>query len=211
LRRAAQCDNAHPAGQANALKKHCLGVRIQRPDLAAAIPAPKRCTLSNFGVDFREGKPTAHCLPTGVTTSAGRGKFVQTPVLLVILAEFPGDTRQVFLDGRPHPNQMEPTWIGHSIGQWEGDTLVVDTAGFNDKSWLGLISNPYPHTEMLHVVERYRRPDLGHLELEMTVEDPGALKKPWIVKRTAILDPTDEIMENICSENEKDSKHQPGK
>jgi hypothetical protein len=174
------------------------------------LPWTEAVVKERIANDLRD-MPTAHYLPTGVTTSAGRGKFVQTPVLLVILAEFPGDTRQVFLDGRPHPNQMEPTWIGHSIGQWEGDTLVVDTAGFNDKSWLGLISNPYPHTEMLHVVERYRRPDLSHLELEMTVEDPGALKKPWIVKRTAILDPTDEIMENICSENEKDSKHQPGK
>jgi hypothetical protein len=83
--------------------------------------------------------------------------------------------------------------------------------GFNDKSWLGIIVNPYPHTEMMHVVERYGRPDLGHLELEMTVDDPGMLKKPWVVKRAANLDSADEIMENICSENEKDLKHLPDK
>ena len=98
---------------------------------------------------------------------------------------------------------MEPTWLGHSIGRGEGDTLDVDTVGFNGKSWLTNIRNPYPHTERMQVVERYRRPDLSHLELEMTVEDPGAFKKPWIVRRTANLDPTDEIMENICNENER--------
>jgi hypothetical protein len=155
--------------------------------------------------------PTARCLPNGVTAQAGRGKFVHTPNLLVILLDFPGDTRQVFLDGRAHPKELEPTWLGHSIGRWEGDTLVVDTVGFNDKSWLSMLRNPYPHTEMLHVVERYRRPDLGHLELEMTVEDPGAFKKPWVVKRGANLDPTDEVMEYICNENEKDLKHLPDK
>jgi hypothetical protein len=156
--------------------------------------------------DLRD-MPTARCLPNGVTAQAGRGKFVQTPTLLVMLVEFPGDTRQVFLDGRSHPSGLEPTWLGNSIGRWEGDTLVVDTVGFNDKSWLTMIRSPYPHTEMMHVVERYRRPDLGHLELEMTVEDPGAFKKPWVVKRAANLDPTDEIMENICVENEKDLRH----
>ena len=160
--------------------------------------------------DLRD-MPTARCLPNGVTQQAGRGKFVQTSNLLVILEEFPGDTRQVFLDGRAHPQELDPTWLGHSIGRWEGDLLVVDTVGFNDKSWLTMIRNPYPHTEMMHVIERYRRPDLGHLELEMTVEDPGAFRKPWIVKRTANLDPTDEIRENICSENEKDLKHLPDK
>ena len=174
------------------------------------MPWAEAVVKERIANDLRD-MPTAHCLPNGVTATAGRGKFVQTPTLLVILSEFPGDTRQVFLDGRAHPKELEPTWLGHSIGRWEGDTLVVDTVGFNDKSWLGIIVNPYPHTEMMHVVERYRRPDLGHLELEMTVEDPGALQKPWVVKRAANLDPTDEIMENICNENEKDLKHLPDK
>jgi hypothetical protein len=174
------------------------------------LPWAEAVVKERIANDFRD-IPTARCLPPGVTQSAGQGKFVQTPTLLVILAEFPGNTRQVFLDGRAHPKELEPTWLGHSIGRWEGDTLVVDTIGFNDKSWLGMLVNPYPHTEMMHVVERYRRPNLGHLELEMTVEDPGAFKKPWVVKRTANLDPTDEIRENICSENEKDLKHLPVK
>ena len=156
--------------------------------------------------DLRD-TPTARCLPLGVTLLAGQGKFVQTPALLVTLFDGP-TTRQVFLDGRAHPRELEPTWFGHSIGRWEGDTLVVDTVGFNDKSWLGVA---YPHTERMHVVERFRRPDLGHLELEMTVEDPGAFKKPWVVKRAANLDPADEVMEFVCNENEKDLKHLPDK
>jgi hypothetical protein len=170
------------------------------------LPWAEAVVKERIANDLRD-MPTARCLPSGVTQTAGQGKFVQTPILLVILSEFPGNTRQIFLDGRMHPNKLEPTWLGHSIGRWEGDALVVDTVGFNDKSWLGVILNPYPHTEMLHVVERYRRPDLAHLELEMTVQDPGAFKKPWVVRRTATLDPTNEIMEYICNENEKDLKH----
>jgi hypothetical protein len=174
------------------------------------LPWAEAVVKERIANDLRD-MPTARCLPNGVAAQAGRGKFVQTPNLLVILEEFPGDTRQVFLDGRAHPKDFDPAWLGHSIGHWEGDTLVVDTVGFNDKSWLSMIRNPYPHTEMMHVVEHYRRPDLGHLELEMTVEDPGAFKKPWIVKRAANLDPTNEVMEYICNENEKDLKHLPDK
>jgi len=174
------------------------------------LPWAEAVVKERIANDLRD-MPTSRCLPNGVAAQAGRGKFVQTPTLLVMLLEFPGDTRQVFLDGRTHPKELEPTWLGHSIGRWDGDTLVVDTVGFNDKSWLTMIRNPYPHTEMMHVIERYRRPDLGHLELEMTVEDPAAFKKPWVVKRTANLDPTDEIRENICTENEKDLKHLPDK
>ena len=172
------------------------------------LPWAEAVVKERIANDLRD-MPTSHCLPVGVTSQAGQGKFVQTPILLVILGD--GYTRQVFLDGRAHPEDPNPTWFGHSIGRWDGDTLVVDTTGFNDKTWLGDRVNPYPHTEMMHVVERYRRPDLGHLELEMTVEDPGAFKKPWVVNRTANLDPTDEVMENICNENEKDLKHLPDK
>jgi hypothetical protein len=117
--------------------------------------------------------------------------------------------RQIFLDGRSHPSDPNPTWLGHSVGRWEGDTLVVDSIGFNDKTWLDL--NGHPHTEMLHLVEWYRRPDLGHLELELRVEDSGALKKPWIIKRTYNLDPKEDIMEAVCMENEKDAQHLFGK
>ncbi|HEV2199264.1 MAG TPA: carboxypeptidase-like regulatory domain-containing protein [Bryobacteraceae bacterium] len=155
--------------------------------------------------------PSAHCLPGGIVAAVTNGtpqRIVQTPGLLVMFAE--GQIpRQIFLDGRSHPGDPNPTWLGHSVGRWEGDTLVVDSIGFNDKTWLDL--NGHPHTENLHLMESYRRPDLGHLELEMKVEDSEALKKPWIVKRTYNLDPKEDIMEAVCLENEKDAPHLFGK
>jgi hypothetical protein len=152
--------------------------------------------------------PSAYCLPTGVTYAvvfAIAQRVVQSPALLVMFSEAPQPPRQIFLDGRSHPSDPIPTWLGHSVGRWEGDTLVVDSTGFNDRSWLDL--NGHPHTEQLHVVERYRRPDLGHMELEMTVQDPGALKAPWIMKRTYLLNPKDDVLETVCAENEKDQQH----
>jgi len=156
--------------------------------------------------DLRD-MPSARCLPFGIVAMVTNGipqRVVHTPGLLVILSE--GQLpRQIFLGGRSHPSDPNPTWLGHSVGRWEGDTLVVDSIGFNDKTWLDL--NGHPHTERLHVVERYRRPELGHLELELTVEDSGALKKPWIIKRTYTLDPNDDVMEAVCMENERDAQH----
>ena len=186
------------------------GDPFARVEQAQLLPSAEAVVKERIANDFRD-LPEARCLPQGPLQIAARGKFVQTPALLVILAEFPGTTRQVFLDGRDHPKDLNPTWLGHSIGRWEGDTLVIDTAGFNDKSWLAEVRYPYPHTEMLHVVEHYRRPDLGRLELEMTMEDPGTFKKPWLIKRISDLDPTNEVMEYICNENEQDLKHLPDK
>ena len=151
--------------------------------------------------------PSARCLPNGIVWTVTNGmaqRAVQTAGLLVMFSE--GQLpRQIFLDGRSHPIDPNPTWLGHSVGHWEGDTLVVDTLGFNDRTWLDL--NGHPHTEMMRLVERYRRPDLGHLELELTVEDPGALKKPWVIKRAYTLDPKDDVIESVCLENEKDAQH----
>jgi hypothetical protein len=154
--------------------------------------------------------PGAHCLPRGLTNAGALFpyKLVQTPTLLVMI--FEDDTpshRQVFLDGRGHPKDPNPNWMGHSIGHWEGDVLVVDTVGFNDLSWLDTIG--HPHTEMLHITERLHRVDLGHLEIELTVEDPGAYLKPWVIKRVADFDANDEIGEYVCID--RDAPHMVGK
>ncbi len=151
--------------------------------------------------------PGSLCLPNGNVLAVNNGvaqRIVQIQGLLVMYSE--GQLpRQIFLDGRSHPSDPNPTWRGHSVGRWDGDTLVADTVGFNDRPWLDW--SGHPQTEMLHVVERFRRPDLGHLELEMRVEDSGALKAPWTIKRTYILDPKEDILENVCTENEKDAQH----
>ena len=106
--------------------------------------------------------------------------------------------RQVFMDGRKHPEELDPTWYGHSIGWWEGDTLVIDTVGFNDKAWYD--GRGTPHTERLHTVERITRLDLGRLEIKVTIDDPGAYSKPFVVTLNARTTIGDEVKEYICQE-----------
>jgi hypothetical protein len=151
------------------------------------------------------GNPGESCLPGDILlVNAFIYKVVQTSAEMVVLWEgnVPGVT-QIFLDGRSHPKEPLPSWMGHSVGHWEGDTLVVDTTGFNDLSWIRI----YPHTEMLHVVQRYRRPDLGHIEKEVIIEDPGAYAKPFRMHTTWDLAPSEEVQEYICNESEKDVPH----
>jgi len=150
--------------------------------------------------------PSSHCLPLGVVMSTFLFpyEFVQTPKLLVMMyeGEYP---RQIFLDGRAHPQDVNPSWLGHSVGRWEQDTLVIDTVGFNGKAWLSFAG--HPASEKLHIIERYRRPDLGHLQYEITIDDPGAYVKPWTIRKTAELSRDDTLMEYICNENERDLGH----
>lgn len=140
--------------------------------------------------------PSGFCLPGDpILKDPFLYKIVQTPSLIVILWEgnLPGVT-QVFMDGRGHPANHDPSWMGHSIGRWDGDTLVIDTVGFHDRSWLGI----YPHTEALHVVQRIRRVDAGHIEKDFMIEDPGAFTKPWTWHVVWDLTPGEEILELVC-------------
>jgi hypothetical protein len=156
--------------------------------------------------DHGKDIPSGRCLPLGVimSTFVFPYQLVQTPKVLVMLYE--GESpRQVYMDGRGHPKDPNPTWLGHSIGRWEGDTLVVDTVGFNGKVWVGFPG--LPSSEMLHITERYTRPDMGHLAVEITVDDPGAYVKPWKVKKASALAQDYELMEFICTEGERDLQH----
>jgi hypothetical protein len=145
--------------------------------------------------------PAERCLPTGVPRIPPTPyKVVQTPPIVVIL--FEGNIhsfRQIFVDGRNHRLDVQPTWYGDSVGNWEGDTLVADTVGFNDQTWLD--SDGKPHSEALHVIERFRRPDAGHLEIQYTIEDAKALTKPYAFTRISPLAVKREIREYICNEN----------
>jgi hypothetical protein len=155
--------------------------------------------------------PQARCLPFTVTPfNLLLNRVVQSRDFLVTIIEYdiPG-YRQIYLDGRGHPKDLELSWTGHSVGTWEGDTLVIDTIGFNDKTWIG---EAVPHTDKLRVTTRLRRPDLGRLEIETTFDDPGAFKKPYKTKGIATLaSTTDEIPEFICNENNQDVEHLIGK
>jgi len=186
---------------------------IHRPLGDPPDPLPWAAALSKQRRDnMNISSPGAHCLPTGLASSGVLRPFrlVQTRDLLVIIEETNDPARQIYLDGRSHPPDPNPSFMGHSVGHWEDDTLVVDTVGFSDRGWIAFGS--YPQTEMLHVIERYRRPDLGHLEREITFDDPSAFKKPWTIKRVSSLAPQGtELLEYICAENNRDVEHLVGK
>ena len=153
--------------------------------------------------------PELHCLPTGVPRMAPYPwRMVQTIDEKYVFILFEGNIhsyRQIFTDGREHPSDPDPTWYGHSIGRWEGDTLVVDTVGYNDKFWFG--SAGWPHTTQLHTIERFTRTDLNTLQWDITIIDPGAYAKPFTVQTRARLERDWELMEYICNENNTNIGH----
>ena len=155
--------------------------------------------------------PTSHCLPAGVPMGdllPVPRRFIQLPDLLVILYEGINPQRLIYLDGRKHVLE-NPAWLGYSVGKWEGDTLVVDTRGFNDRSWLDAFG--HPRTEAMHIVERFTRRDFGHMDVEMTFDDSGAYTKPFSIKFSQTLAPDTDVIESVCNENEKDRQHLDGK
>ena len=146
--------------------------------------------------------PHGLCLPDTFLRAYGLPhivKFVQTPRLLIALEEYNADYRQIFLDGRALPGDLNPAWNGYSVGRWDGDTLVVDSAGFRDDLWLDFRGSPL--TSAGKVRERMTRPDFGHLNIEVTVDDPKAYTRPWTVtlRQQIIAD----IIDEVCLENEK--------
>jgi len=154
------------------------------------------------------GEPITQCLPIGIVERHTHGsyrKVVQTPGLLVILNEYNKSFRQIFTDGRPLPEDMQPNFDGYSIGKWEGDTLVVTTKGFRDDIWLDASGDPL--TEAGTITERFHRINFGQLEIELTVDDPKAYTKPWTVKLHQILRADTDLIDYICLENERDRPH----
>jgi len=156
--------------------------------------------------------PEVNCLPMGVPRTAATvfpWKIVQTPGFIVIVHEAQNLWRQIFLDGRELMPDAIPTWMGYSTGKWEGDTLVVDTTGFNGKAWLDQLGRP--STDALHVVERYRRKDFGHMDIEITIDDLKAYTQPWTVTLPAHFLPDTELMEYVCNENNQYRENLPSK
>ena len=170
------------------------------------LPAAEALHKQRMARDLVD-RPSAHCLPHGIPDWMLIGiplKIVQNPGLTLILHEQFTRYRQIFTDGRPLPPPVGPAWLGYSVGKWDGDWFQVDTRGFNDKSWLD--DSGRPHTEALHTIERFRRSDFGHMDVEITIDDPQAYTKPWSFPlRFQFLADTD-MIEDIC-ENEKDAIH----
>jgi hypothetical protein len=180
---------------------------LKKGDVLPLQPWAEKATKERMS----NADPEARCLPAGVPRMAPYPwKIVQQPKLMVFLFEGNIHTyRQIFLDGRGHPDDPDPTWYGHSIAKWEGDTLVVDSIGFNDKFWFDFAA--HPHTEKLHITERYRRPDYSHLDYEVVIDDPGAYTKPFTMYGHSPLVEDSEIIEYICNENNQDVGHIVGK
>jgi hypothetical protein len=148
--------------------------------------------------------PVARCQPMGEPAQPEAPlpyKIVQTPSLILVLYEENSIHRQIFLDGRKMAADAEPRWNGYSTGRWEGDTLVVETAGFNDRTWLDRTG--HPHSDAMRVTERFRRRDAGHLEVDVTITDPKAYRTPITYTRRATVIPDEDLLEYFCTENEK--------
>ena len=170
------------------------------PEKPDAQPWAQELLDERVANEFRY-HPHNYCLPADAPIGGGTApfmaKFVQKDDLMLILFEdYPG-FRQVFLDGREHPEWPNPSWMGHSIGYWDDDVLVVDTIGFNDRGWM----NGYPRSEELHMVERYERTDYGRMEWTMTVEDPRVFNAPWSESMMLDLAPQEELIEFVCENN----------
>jgi|RhiMethySRZTD1v2_1073278.scaffolds.fasta_scaffold35297_5 hypothetical protein len=160
--------------------------------------------LKQYDENLQRDDPGVHCLPEGPRFNhfvAFPKKVVQTPGLIVVLAE-DLSYRQIFLDGRPLPKDPSPSFMGYSVGRWDGDTLVVESVGFKERTWLDWAG--HPHTENLRVTERWRRADFGRLEIAETFTDREIYSRPMNVKVTGTLVPDTDLLEYVCAENEKD-------
>jgi hypothetical protein len=156
--------------------------------------------------------PGVFCLPSGIPEKDNIPdglKLVQTEDVVLLLYESRTIYRQIFTDGRPFPKDPTPTWMGYSVGHWEKDTLVVETRFQNGKTWLDM--RGLPGTEALRVIERFSRPKIGHMDIEVTIDDPEAYTKPWTVKLAWRLIPDTDLIESICEENNRDLPHMVGK
>ena len=169
---------------------------------AAALAAERKASGSVYD-------PNGLCLPPSgprLMTTPYPMEILQMPKQKRIVMIYEGGAhiwRNIYMDGRPHPQAetLTPTWLGHSVGHWEGETLVIDVVGFNEGSWIDMSGKP--HTSKLHLVERFTRTDLYTLHYEATIEDPGAYTAPWKLAFDVTWDPEGEIQEYICQENNR--------
>jgi hypothetical protein len=194
---------------------HCNDTQISREfiNIAATLQGkppyqPWAAELVKKRSGDQGSDPNVHCFPRGslrILTDDYYKRFFQTPDRMIILTERNMQYRQIMTDGRPFPKDPNPTWNGYSVGKWEGDTLVVTTTGFRDDIWLDASGNPL--TSAGKTIEKFRRPNYGSLEVEMTIDDPKAYTKPWTVtiKQPLILD--SELIDYFCLENERDFVH----
>src|SRR5712691_8606274 len=161
--------------------------------------------------DFRRDDPVTNCLPGGPSEMLNEMyQIIQSPTVVALLYESgTGRYRQIYMDGRKLPKDPNPTWLGYSVGHWESDTLVVETAGFNDRTWLDRAG--HPHSGNLRVTERFRRVDFGHMQFQITFDDPETLTKPLSISLAVNYAPDTDMLENVCNEANRDTVHMVSK
>ncbi len=180
-------------------------------NIAAKLP-PNSVPFTPWGEELYKQRranesrddPTANCIVGGVPRSdlvPYPFKILQVPGMVVVLYEAVHSYRQIFTDGRALPENPNPAWFGYSIGRWDGDAFVVETTGFNDNVWLDNWGKPA--TSALRVTERFRRRDFGHMDIEITINDPKAYTRPWSVTLPLVYVPDTELLEYVCNENNK--------
>jgi hypothetical protein len=160
--------------------------------------------------DFRRDDPVTNCLPGGPSETLNTMyRIIQSPTVSALLYESgTGRYRQIYMDGRKLPKDPNPTWLGYSVGHWEGDTLMVESAGFNDRTWLDRAG--HPHSENLRVTERFQRVDFGHMQYQITYDDPETLTKPLSLSLAVNYRADTDMLENVCNENNRDRVHMVG-
>jgi hypothetical protein len=190
-----------------------MGLPKQAPnvgvDIEGGLPLSDwgRQALSQRNVSF---DPHVSCLPSNpprMYTLPHYTKFIQVPGVLVMLNEFNASYRQIFTDGRPLPDDPQPSWNGYSAGAWDGDTLVIQSNGFRDDLWLDMRGSPM--TNAARVTEVFRRPNFGTLEIDLTVDDPKAYTKPWTIALKLSLVVDQELIDEFCLEGERSVEHMP--
>ena len=194
-----------PGDDPSVFSKYFLDILVDFPPGASPI-RPAAAELFRENARRKADSSSARCLPQGLPrtdiNSYQPFKIVQTPGVIVVMYEVDNTHRQIYTDGRPLPVDPQPAWGGYSVGRWDGDTLVVDAAGFNEGTWLD--SGGHPHSDALRVHERFHRRDFGHMDLSVTVDDPKMYTKPFTIMVTEVLLPDTDILEAVCNENEKD-------
>jgi hypothetical protein len=183
-----------------------LGTNLGRNLPGGSLPyKPEIATLvAKRHADDSRDDPHVRCLPDNPPrhwTLPHLTKAVHTPKLLVLMYEVNAMYRQIFLDGRPFPSDMNPSWNGYSVGRWEGDTLVVETRGFRDDLWIDMWGSPM--SDVAKMTERIRRPNFGTLEIELTIDDPKNYTKPFTVQLKQDIEPDTDLVDEFCLENEK--------
>jgi hypothetical protein len=183
------------------LNPYNLDVIQDLKDEAVFLPAAEVLFQKHLA-DFRADDPLTHCLPGGPLEILAAGgialyRIIQSPNVVGLLYEGgSGRYRQIFMDGRELPKDPNPTWMGYSVGHWEGDALVVKSAGFNDRTWLDRVG--HPHSENLRVTERFQRVDFGHMRFQLTYEDPDTLTRPLSISLTVNYAPDTDMLEDVC-------------